>query len=137
MSTTGNQRHMMWMFLMVFGFLVSAPMAGAAPPSKDAKEQCSDGGYLHYTDADGNSFKNASMCAKSIADGGIVEVIPYLKIVWSKPVDGRTWGKVTGEGLLPGATVYAHVDGGTDIDIYRVSGDGTLAFVWGHFTCGV
>jgi hypothetical protein len=109
----------------------------AAPGGGPASDVCKDGGYVAYTDADGKPFKNMGQCVKYVAHGGTPVARPYLTLVWSEPDnDGRTWGTVTGEGLRPGANVYGHVDGGTDIDIRRVSEDGTLSFEWGFLTCG-
>ena len=88
-------------------------------------------------DTAGNPFRNKGQCVKYVKHGGVLVARPFLSLVWSQPnADGKVWGTVTGAGLQPGANLYGHVDGGTDVDIYRVSGDGTLAFTWGFFTCG-
>ena len=56
------------MAMMVSLFAVVAYAAAGGNAANAAK--CEEGGYLYYTDAEGNPFKNEGQCTRYAARGG-------------------------------------------------------------------
>ena len=127
-------------FALAFAALVMAAVAAgpavAANGNSDAAQACQHDGWKTMTDpATGQPFKNQGGCVSSAAHskGASLVVSPTVS------ADGRSWGVVTGSGLLPGSLWSADVKGsgfigGLELRSF-VPDDGTINFgpLW---SCG-
>ena len=68
-----------------------------------AAAACQNGGYLNYTDADGNAFRNEGHCVSYAARGGTLVPIATapFSVVYSSLVQDWLRATVTGVGLEP------------------------------------
>lgn len=60
---------------MVVG-LLAGPVAAAPGGNSANAAKCAEGGYLDYTDAQGNPFKNEGQCTSYAARGGQLVPVP-------------------------------------------------------------
>ena len=80
-----------------------AKPGGNAP----AAAACQNGGYLDYTDAAGNAFRNEGDCVRYAARGGTLVPIATapFSVVYSSIVAGWVRATLTGTGLEPSSSV--------------------------------
>src|SRR5215217_4109175 len=79
---------------MVVG-LLAGPVAAAPGGNAANAHKCEEGGYLDYTDAQGNPFKNEGQCTSYAARGGqLVPTGPHLSLDLSA-------GTISGTGFVP------------------------------------
>jgi hypothetical protein len=117
------------MALMVPLFAVVAYAAAGGNAANAHK--CKQGGYLDYTDANGNPFKNEGQCTRYAAKAGQLPDISF----------DQATGTISGTGFTPNSTVFLHVNGswtttegtGGSSVITSVTTDETGAFVKGGF----
>jgi hypothetical protein len=109
--------------------IVSALPAIAAPGGNAANAaKCEEGGYLDYTDANGNPFKNEGQCTRYAAKGG--QLVPTANISLD-PVSGT----ISGTGFTPNSRFdlkFGYSPNGGGINFLGFSStDATGAFVLG------
>src|SRR5215212_1781219 len=116
------------MAVMVPLFAVVAYAAAGGNAANAAK--CEEGGYLDYTDANGNPFKNEGQCTRYAAKGGQLVPVPDISF-------DQATGTISGTGFTPNSTVFLHVNGswatGGSSVITSVTTDETGAFVASGF----
>ena len=83
--------------LTLIGSASAKPGDNGGPGNSGAGHACQDGGYLNYTDADGNGFKNTGQCVRYAAQGGKL-IAPTPDLILSD-------GVLTGTGFPSDATV--------------------------------
>jgi len=114
---------------MVVGVL-AAPVAAAPGGNAANAAKCEEGGYLDYTDAQGNPFKNEGQCTSYAARGGQLVPVPDISL-------DPAAGTISGTGFTPNSTVFLVVNmsfpnGGT-ASRGSLSTDETGAFVASGF----
>ena len=115
---------------MVVGVL-AGPVAAAPAGNAANAAKCEEGGYLDYTDANGNPFKNEGQCTRYAAKAGQLPDISF----------DQATGTISGTGFTPNSTVFLHVNGswtttegtGGSSVITSVTTDETGAFVASGF----
>ena len=115
--------------VMILSMLV-LPMATAAQGNSDDAHACQHGGYLNYTDADGNPFKNTGQCTRYAAQGEALVPAAYIRFhVISVESPFYVVGTIEGAGLAPGTTVGPQsLGGGSYWDLGpAVTSDGTYS----------
>jgi hypothetical protein len=117
----------------------------AAGGNAAASAACEGAGYLDWTDAEGNAFRNAGACVSYAARGGtlvpvVVDVNPF-SVVYSASGANGFEAAVTGTGLEPGSSVDVYLAWG-DVpasmpigDLADASGNASF-FVTGACTSG-
>jgi hypothetical protein len=112
---------------------LAAPTLAAPGGNSAAAAACENGGYLHYTDAAYNSFKNEGQCTRYAAQGGVLTPVAVASFLSAESVQVGAYfaTTVTGAGLLPGATVTVTgtlLGGGSigPVDLGTVSSTGTV-----------
>src|SRR5215204_3160827 len=88
---------------MVVGVLAGPVTAAPAGNAANAAK-CEEGGYLDYTDANGNPFKNEGQCTRYAAKGGQLVPVPDISF-------DQTAGTISGIGFTPNSTVFLLVNG--------------------------
>jgi hypothetical protein len=84
---------------------LAAPTLAAPGGNSAMAAACEDGGYLGYTDDDGNAFKNAGQCTRYATQGGTlvaVQVMPDLFISGGLITFG---GVISGTGFTPSTSL--------------------------------
>jgi hypothetical protein len=84
--------------------IVSALPAIAAPGGNAVNAaKCKEGGYLDYTDASGNPFKNEGQCTRYAAKGGQLVPVPTPDI--SLNMTDAVSGTISGTGFTPNSPI--------------------------------
>ena len=86
---------------------------GARGGNAQAAAACKNGGYVNWTDTDGNAFRNVGACVSYVARGGVLVPVatgPFA-VTYSSIVSDWFRAVLTGTGLEP-------------------SSQATFAFVW-------
>jgi hypothetical protein len=94
--------------LAVIGTLALAAPAVAQPGGNaDASAACEDGGYVNWTDAAGNAFRNAGACVSYAAHGGtlVAVVVSPFSVAYEAAGPNAFRATLTGTGLEPGSAV--------------------------------
>lgn len=94
----GLFRRIAVIFLMLFGLSAILPLAASAQGISEDAHLCQQGGYLNYTDADGNGFENTGQCVSYAARGGTLVPVPVTDL----SLEG---GVISGTGFTPNVTV--------------------------------
>jgi hypothetical protein len=89
------------MALMVPLFAVVAYAAAGGNAANAHK--CKQGGYLDYTDANGNPFKNEGQCTRYAAKGGQLVPIPDISL-------DPAAGTISGTGFTPNSLIVLVVN---------------------------
>jgi hypothetical protein len=89
------------MAVMVPLFAVVAYAAAGGNAANAAK--CEEGGYLDYTDANGNPFKNEGQCTRYAAKGGQLVPIPDISL-------DPAAGTISGTGFTPNSLIVLVVN---------------------------
>jgi hypothetical protein len=120
------------MAVMVPLFAVVAYAAAGGNEANAAK--CAEGGYLNYTDAQGNPFKNEGQCTSYAARGGQLVPVPTADISLDQAA-----GSISGTGFTPNSPITntrVYSPNGQSFTDSLVSTDATGAFVdSGLFFC--
>jgi hypothetical protein len=87
---------------MVVG-LLAAPVAAAPGGNAANAAKCEDGGYLYYTDAEGNPFKNEGQCTRYAARGG--QLVSTADISFDRGSGGLPDGIISGTGFTPNSDI--------------------------------
>jgi hypothetical protein len=114
--------------VMLFGMGTPADAATGGNSANAAK--CEEGGYLDYTDAQGNAFKNAGQCTSYAARGGQLVPVPTGPDI---SID-QAAGTISGTGFTPNSTIALRGDLTPSSAFFEVSGiptDATGAFTTG------
>jgi hypothetical protein len=93
--------------------------AGAAPSGNaEAKAACENGGYVNYTDADGNPFKNEGQCIKYAAQGNTP-----VPVVTEDPAVTRCKQEAVQAGINPaGYNIITGTDEGFNEELTPTTG---------------
>jgi hypothetical protein len=115
----------------------AAPALAKPGGNSFASAACADGGYLDWTDADGNAFRNEGDCVSFAAHGGtlvpvvVPPVTPFSVSYGPMGTNGFT-ATLTGTGLEPNTGVDVMLTwGGLPLTL------GTVADASGNVTFGV
>jgi hypothetical protein len=84
---------------MVVG-LLAGPVAAAPGGNAANAHKCEEGGYLDYTDAEGNPFKNEGQCTSYAARGGKLVPVPTADITLDQAA-----GSISGTGFTPNSSI--------------------------------
>src|SRR5215207_9800275 len=92
--------------MMLVAMAVMVPLfavvAYAAPGGNAANAaKCEEGGYLNYTDAEGNPFKNEGQCTSYAARGGKLVPVPDITLDQGGPGTGI----ISGTGFTPNSSI--------------------------------
>jgi hypothetical protein len=91
---------------MVVGVL-AGPVTAAPGGNAANAAKCEEGGYLDYTDANGNPFKNEGQCTSYAARGGQLVPVPTgppdISLVQNTPDEAD--GTISGTGFTPNSSV--------------------------------
>jgi len=122
-------------FLMLFSLSAILPLAASAQGISEDAHLCQQGGYLDYTDADRNGFKNEGQCLSYAAHGGRLVPVPVTDL----SLEG---GVISGTGFTPNVTVrvlvWVYSPFATTFMPLSGALDATGAFSIPHFNlCGV
>ena len=117
--------------LMVGMLAMSVGPGFAAPGGNSANAaKCAEGGYLDYTDANGNPFKNEGQCTRYAAHGGQLVPVPTANISLD-PVSGT----ISGTGFTPNSRLIFQFEYSPAGVVHQFgdsfSTDATGAFVFG------
>ncbi len=88
---------------MVVGVL-AGPVAAAPGGNAANAAKCEEGGYLDYTDANGNPFKNEGQCSSYAARGGQLVPVPTGPDISLNMTDARI-GTISGTGFTPNSLI--------------------------------
>lgn len=114
MNTAVNGRPFRWAAAVSLALLSTLALAapalakpGNAGGNSEAAAACEDGGYLDWTDAAGNAFRNAGACVSYAAHGGtlVPVVVNPFSVSYRSSGPSRFQATLTGTGLQPGSTV--------------------------------
>ncbi len=107
----------------------------SAQGNSEAARACKEGGYVNYTDTEGNPFENAGACVSYAAEG--YELVPVVVVVPSIDLqilhrDGVVFDYIiTGAGLDPETDVilkfYNYFSVLLDAKTFPVAADGTIS----------
>ena len=87
--------------MMAAAMALSGVAAWAAPGGNAANAaKCEEGGYLDYTDANGNPFKNEGQCTRYAAKGGQLVPVSTADISLDQAA-----GTISGTGFTPNSTL--------------------------------
>src|SRR5215217_60095 len=89
---------------MVVGVL-AGPVAAAPGGNAANAGKCEEGGYLDYTDANGNPFKNEGQCTRYAARGGQLVPVPVLTPDITITYQGFDTGTISGTGFTPNSQI--------------------------------
>src|SRR5215212_5144721 len=120
------------MALMVPLFAVVAYAAAGGNAANAHK--CKQGGYLDYTDANGNPFKNEGQCTSYAARGGQLVAVPVLTPDITITYQGFDTGTISGTGFTPNSQITVtrtYLPGGPTFTVDDISTDATGAFTIG------
>jgi len=117
--------------------VMTAPLLAKTGGNAAASAACRGGGYVTWTDAGGNSFRNAGACVSYAAHGG--RLVPVatgpFSVVYSAPVGvGSFQASITGTALAPSSPVtFAFVWPARSVTAtFNAEPDGTVEFVHGE-----
>src|SRR5215216_845097 len=102
---------------MVVGVL-AGPVAAAPAGNAANAAKCEEGGYLDYTDANGNPFKNEGQCTRYAAKGGQLVPVPTADISFDQAA-----GTISGTGFTPNSTIRLVVDVRSPSGVFAVASD--------------
>ena len=118
--------------------LVSPTLArtdgGNAGGNSAASAACENGGYVNWTDADRNAFRNAGACVRYAAHGGtlvpVVVVVNPFSVRYTKSGADGFVATLTGTGLQPSTGVDLILTWGGDPSFFGDVADagGAIAF---------
>jgi hypothetical protein len=91
---------------------LAAPTLAAPGGNSAAAAACEDGGYLGYTDADGNNFANAGQCTRYAAKGGQMISTSTAILSFALPLEV---GALPGDGCAAVVTVTGYKPGNYDV----------------------
>jgi hypothetical protein len=117
------------MAVMVPLFAVVAYAAAGGNAANAHK--CQQGGYLNYTDANGNPFKNEGQCTSYAAKGGQLVPVPTADISLDQAA-----GSISGTGFTPNSSITlrrVYSPNGEDFTDTLWQTDATGAFTTGGF----
>src|SRR5215213_1232127 len=77
----------------------------AGPVAAAHAGKCEEGGYLDYTDANGNPFKNEGQCTRYAARGGQLVPVPVLTPDITITYQGFDTGTISGTGFTPNSQI--------------------------------
>jgi hypothetical protein len=109
--------------------LVAAPALGMSGTS-GAAAACQNGGYVDWTDAAGNGFRNTGACVSYAAHGGtlvpvVVDPVSPFSVSYGAAGANGFQATVTGSGLEPNSSVDLFLTwGDTTVFIGDVAGAG-------------
>lgn len=86
--------------LVIVVGLLAVPVAAAPGGNSANAAKCHQGGYLDYTDANGNPFKNAGQCTSYAARGGQLVPVPTADIFLD-----QASGTISGTGFTPNSPI--------------------------------
>src|SRR5215216_3323045 len=89
---------------MVVG-LLAGPVAAAPGGNAANAAKCEEGGYLDYTDAQGNPFKNEGQCTSYAARGGQLVPVMVLSLEITITYQGFDTGTISGTGFTPNSQI--------------------------------
>ena len=120
--------------LMLAAAMALSGVAQAAPSGNAANaHKCAEGGYLNYTGAQGNPFKNAGQCTRYAARGG--QLVPVPVSTADITLD-QAAGSISGTGFTPNSPITlrrVYSPGGDDNTETDWQTDATGAFTTGDF----
>src|SRR5215208_5789311 len=92
---------------LLVGMLAMSVGPGFAAPGGNAANaaKCEEGGYLDYTDANGNPFKNEGQCTRYAARGGQLVPVPVLTPDITITYQGFDTGTISGTGFTPNSQI--------------------------------
>ncbi len=115
MSSASNTRAMHPMAAIAVALLATIAIAlpVAAGGNAAASAACEGAGYLAWTDAEGDAFRNTGACVSYAARGGtlvpvVVDVDPF-SVVYSASGANGFEAAVTGSGLEPASSVDVYL----------------------------
>ena len=117
---------------MVVGLLAGPVTADPGGNSANAAK-CEEGGYLHYTDAEGNPFKNEGQCIRYAAKGGQLVPVPVSTV--DITLD-QAAGSISGTGFTPDSPITItrlYSPGGQAGSTTNWTTDATGAFTTGNY----
>jgi|SRR5215213_5961894 len=121
--------------MMAAAMALSGVAAWAAPGGNAANAaKCEEGGYLDYTDANGNPFKNEGQCTSYAARGGQLVAVPVLTPDITITYQGFDTGTISGTGFTPNSQITVtrtYLPGGPTFTVDDISTDATGAFTIG------
>jgi hypothetical protein len=147
MSSTRNTRatHPMAAIAVALLATIAFALPVAAGGNAAASAACEGPGYLEWSDAEGDAFRNAGACVSYAARGGtlvpvVVDVNPFAVVYRASGANGFE-ATVTGSGLEPESSVDVYMTWG-DVpapmpigDLADASGNASF-FVTGACTSG-
>jgi hypothetical protein len=102
-----NRRSAAFGFAAFLLLAVVAPVLAAPGGNSDASAACENGGYVNWTDSDGNAFRNEGACVRYAAHGGVLvpaEAQPF-SVAYSSIGPSAFRAVFTGTGLEPSSAV--------------------------------
>ena len=125
---TGGRFHRTAAFALalLFTLAIAAP-ALAKSGNSAAAAACQDGGYVDWTDAAGNAFRNTGACVSYAAHGGtlvpvVVDPVNPFSVSYRPSGTSGFQATVTGSGLEPNSSVDLFLTwGGTTLFIGDVA----------------
>jgi hypothetical protein len=105
--------------------LLGGPVAAAPGGNAANAAKCEEGGYLNYTDANGNVFKNEGQCTSYAARGGTLVPVADISL-------DQAAGTISGTGFTPNSPITnsrVYSPNGQSVTDSLVSTDATGAFV--------
>jgi hypothetical protein len=114
---------------------IAAPALATSGANAEAAAACQEEGFLDWTDADGNAFRNAGDCVSYAAHGGtllpvVVDPVNPFSVSYRASGTNGFEATVTGSGLEPGSSVDLLLTwGGEPVpigDVADASGDVTF-----------
>jgi len=138
MATIGTggrfRRRAAFTLALLFTFALAAP-ALAESGNSAAAAACQDGGYVDWTDATGNAFRNTGACVSYVAHGGtlvpvVVDPVNPFSVSYRPSGSSGFEATVTGSGLEPNSSVDLFLTwGATTAFVGDVAGaNGEVAF---------
>lgn len=133
MSTIGHARFFPRTAAIALAVLatlaIAAPVLAKPGGNSFASAACADRGYLDWTDAAGNAFRNAGACVSYAAHGGtlvplVVDPVNPFSVSYSPSGTNGFQATVTGTGLEPNSAADVVLSWGS---VQRTLGDVTDA----------
>jgi hypothetical protein len=107
----GLFRRVAVVFLMLFSLSATLPVAASGQGNSESARSCQGEGFLDYTDADGNPFKNAGQCTRFAAQGNTLVPVMVTDPDEGTDPDGGT--DPVGSAYLSLVATQSREDGGT------------------------
>ena len=122
---TGGRFHRTAAFTLalLFTLAIAAP-ALAKSGNSAAAAACQDGGYVDWTDAAGNAFRNTGACVSYAAHGGtlvpvVVDPVNPFSVSYRPSGTSGFQATVTGSGLEPNSSVDLFLTWGGTTAVHR------------------